>query len=622
MNTVTIVGAGIAGMSAALRLLERGFKVRLLEQDNFMGGMLRACHFPDDPGGDRHEHSYHMLMNWYLNLWDIIDELDLRANWTPSYAFYFLNKDQSQPAKMLNVGSPVDLLRNISSGAAPLPDLFLFMYSMIDLLSQPIQKDRFLDKYSVNGFMASRPYATERAAELQQKVWETVWAIPSYNASAKSYKTFLKYGNYAPTPQIWVFNKNKYDALIGPIERKLKSFGDHFEFIPLAYVQGLDLDAHGCVKSLRWIKVLESPSINPRGWHKPAVPSAVGPRGRDEVRTLAIEGDLIMAVTPGAMTRMIDAPIFERAPHLGDLRKVKSVPMASVELHFKKGIWLKNIPPNVCVLMDAKYQMTFLDYSQTWHLHDSTFLYVTCSDCEALMCVPPETRIGAGKRTPGKVVLDLHHPGTAIEFLLQQLQETVPFDVADVDLERTRIQTNTGEDLFANDTGSEAFRPDTVTRIPNLFLAGTYVRNYADVATIEGGCVSGLMAAEQVRLRAGVMPPITIKTAGYHHESVFSALKWAWAPYAAGAKLWSMANDAYGVQCPQGALKPWLDAATQIGGMLAQALAGPGTGASAQPIPEVRPAAPTAAPPATAAPIRRAKAAARKTPARRVAAVK
>ena len=37
MNKVTIVGAGIAGMSAALRLLERGFHVTLLEQDNFMG---------------------------------------------------------------------------------------------------------------------------------------------------------------------------------------------------------------------------------------------------------------------------------------------------------------------------------------------------------------------------------------------------------------------------------------------------------------------------------------------------------------------------------------------------------------------------------------------------------
>ncbi|GEM_PF-2021918 len=563
MRKVTIVGAGIAGMSAALRLLERGFHVTLLEQDDFMGGMMRACEFPDETSGDRHEHSYHMLMNWYLNLWDIIDELGLRQNWAPSYAFYFMRKGQADAPSLLNVGSPFELLRNVTSGAAPLPDMFLFMYSMIDLLSTPIHKDRFLDKYSVNGFMASRPYATDRAAELQQKVWETVWAIPSYNASAKSYKTFLKYGNFAPTPQIWLFQMNKYDALIGPIERKLRSFGDRFVFMPLSFVHGLDLDADGRVKALRWSKMDVSPSVHPDGWHKPLV-SAEANRS-----PLPVEGDLILAVTPGAVTRMVDAPVFVRAPHLGDLHKVHSVPMASVELHFKKGVWLKNVPADVCVLMDAKYQMTFLDYSQHWPDQTSTFLYVTCSDCEALMSVPFETRTGAAKKPPGKLVLDLAHPSTAIEFLLEQLHETMPFDVNDVDLERTRIETNRGEDLFANETGSEEFRPDTTTNLPNLFLAGTYVRNYADVATIEGAVTSGLMAAEAVRQRTGVMPPITIKQASYHHESVFAALKLLWAPYACGAKLWSMANDAYGTP-DGGVLGSWINAWAGLGSLVNQ----------------------------------------------------
>ncbi len=559
MRKVTIVGAGIAGMSAALRLLERGFHVTLLEQDNFMGGMMRACEFPDERNGDRHEHSYHMLMNWYVNLWDIIDELDLRKNWSAGNAFYFMHKGQAHAPKLLNVGSPADLLANVTSGAAPLPDMFLFMYSMIDLLATPMHKDGFLDQYSVNGFMASRAYSTDRAAELQQKVWETVWAIPSYNASAKSYKNFLKYGNFAPTPQIWLFQKNKYDALIGPIETKLRSFGKQFEFMPLAYVHGLDLDEHGRVKALRWSKMNHSPSIDPRGWHKPVVPD------KPNRKPLAIEGDLILAVTPGAMTKMVDGPVFERAPHLGDMRKVHSVPMASVELHFKKGVWLKNLPRDVCVLMDAKYEMTFLDYSQHWPNQHSTFLYVTCSDCEALMSVEPERRIGASKGSPGEVVLDFAHPTTAIEYLLEQLHETLPFDVNDVDLERTRLQTNRGEDLFANETGSEQWRPRTVTPLSNLFLAGTYVKNYADVATIEGAVTSGLMAAEEVRRRAGVMPPIEIKTAGYHHESVFAMLKLAWAPYAYGAKLWSMANDAVG-SAPGDSLSPILSALRALAG--------------------------------------------------------
>jgi zeta-carotene desaturase len=559
MRNVTIVGAGIAGMTAALRLLERGFHVTLLEQDAFMGGMLRACTFDDEATGDRHEHSYHMLMNWYVNLWDLIDELGVRDKFAPSYAFNFLRRGQAHAPKMLNVGSPADLLRNITSGAAPLPDLFVFMYSMIDLLSTPMHRDDFLDNYSVNGFMRSRLYSTDRAAELQQKVWETVWAIPCYNASAKSYKNFLKYGNFAPVPQLWLFKENKYDALIGPLEQKLRSFKDQFQFVPLAYVNELVLDDTGRVVALNYAKAARSPSIDPRGWHKPKEPDK-----RNEP-SVSIKGDLILALTPGALARLVKGPVYERDPKLGDVRKIHSEPMASVELHFKEGKWVRHVPKDVCVLMDAKYQMTFLDYSQHWPDQTSTFLYVTVSDCESLMSVPPEKRrevkghSDAKKKSPGKLVLDLHHPTTAIEYLLAELHETLPFDPADIDLERTRIQTNTGEELFANEVGSEQWRPTTVTGIPNLFLAGTYCQNYADVATIEGAVTSGLLAAERVRARAGVMPPIRAKTAGYHHESLFAMLKVLWAPYAYGAKLWSMANDAIG--SPGGDyLAPWLQA--------------------------------------------------------------
>ncbi len=562
MRKVTIVGAGMAGMSAALRLLERGFHVTLLEQDAFMGGMLRACEFDDEDldGGDKyHEHSYHMLMNWYVNTWDIIDELGVRDKFSPSYAFYFLRRGETHERRMLNVGSPWDLLRNITSGAAPIPDLFIFMYSMIDLLSTPMKKDSFLDNYSVNGFMHSRPYSTERATELQQKVWETVWAIPSYDASAKGYKNFLKYGNFAPVPQIWLFNENKYDALIRPFELKLQSFGDKFEFIPLVQVNDLVLDDKGRVESIVYSKMATSPSINPQGWHhRPPHDSEI-----TNEPPLRIDGDLIMAVTPGALSRMVKDELFNRDPRLGDVRKLDSVPMASVELHFKPGTRLK-VPKDVCVLMDAKYEMTFLDYSQHWPNQNSTFLYVTCSDCESLMSVPPERRAQvvskkSGGKSPGALVLDLSRPTTAIEYLIAELHNTLAFDPDDIDLVRTRIQTNTGEDLFANSTGSEAFRPTTETKIPNLFIAGTYVQNYADVATIEGAVTSGLMAAEAVRSRSGVMPPVEVKTAGYHHESVFAMLKILWAPYAYGAKAWSMMNDAFGT--PDGnCFDPWMKA--------------------------------------------------------------
>src|SRR4051794_30437643 len=65
MPEVMIVGGGIAGLTSALRLLQRGFDVTLMEQDNFLGGMLRATLCDDPECKVRHEHSYHMFTNGY-----------------------------------------------------------------------------------------------------------------------------------------------------------------------------------------------------------------------------------------------------------------------------------------------------------------------------------------------------------------------------------------------------------------------------------------------------------------------------------------------------------------------------------------------------------------------------
>src|SRR5258708_13878535 len=82
MPEVTIVGAGIAGLAAALRLAERGFKVTLYEQNDFLGGKLGAHNHSLDGkpayANDYHEHSFHMYLNWYHNFWQIAEEIKMR----------------------------------------------------------------------------------------------------------------------------------------------------------------------------------------------------------------------------------------------------------------------------------------------------------------------------------------------------------------------------------------------------------------------------------------------------------------------------------------------------------------------------------------------------------------
>lgn len=535
MHKVTIVGAGIAGLTASLRLLERGYHVTLFEQDNFIGGMLRS--HKEHHGSYPREHSYHMLCNWYYNFWSVAKDLKIEENFTPRESFRFLYKGHlDDMPEMVNPGGVQDFYRNLTGGAAPPAELFLFMYSMIDLLSIPDSDDDKLDRMSFNGWLRGRPYCTDEVVKLHEKIWQTVWAIDSWQASARSYKTFLKYGNRIPVPQLWLFDGPKKDTLLDPFLTKLKQFGDRFELKYLHRLREIHPNAEGDrIERLVFDTVTKSPSIYPN-WKV---------KKKDIVADVSDE-NVIISTTPGAMASMVTDDLYIADPALGQLRYLEAEPMASVELYLNRK--LPNIPSDVVVFMDAPYEMTFLNYSVTWGL-ENTFLYVTVSDFKSLLSVKPERR-----SKDNGLILDLKNPKTAIDYVLREIAANIKITVDDIDLFQTSIETNTGEELFANLTGSWEHRPEVETKFQNLFLAGTYVRNFADVSTVEGACATGLMAAEGVRQAAARKPekgdagqPVEVITPDFYPSQMFQALKIAWAPYAASAKAWTLADNALGI---------------------------------------------------------------------------
>ena len=57
---VAVIGAGIAGMSAATLLAERGFEVDIYERDNFLGGKVGSWpHTFSDSYSTNVEHGFH-----------------------------------------------------------------------------------------------------------------------------------------------------------------------------------------------------------------------------------------------------------------------------------------------------------------------------------------------------------------------------------------------------------------------------------------------------------------------------------------------------------------------------------------------------------------------------------
>jgi zeta-carotene desaturase len=313
---------------------------------------------------------------------------------------------------------------------------------------------------------------------------------------------------------------NTQECLVRPLLRHIagraREAGGSFRLRPLAEVTQLLIE-DGRVAGLEVRTPATSPSLDPV--RRPAPDPAPVPE--------PVDGAVILAVPPAALGRLVSEQVFHHAPQLARVRKLRSQPMASIDVYFKRRI--ASIPSGITILLDSEQELTFLDNSQAWgapHADGPTFLNVVISDFRT---IAPYSRSASGRQgQKERVFAELRH------YLEFHYDPDTQDD--DIDRERCYMQTNIGEQLFINEVGSWENRPTTTCGIPNLFIAGDHCRTFIDVTTIEGAVVSGLMAAEGVRRLArtgAAIEPIRPET---YPQAVLSTMKSVAMPSAYAAK--------------------------------------------------------------------------------------
>ncbi|KAJ3078213.1 hypothetical protein HK102_004643 [Quaeritorhiza haematococci] len=143
---VLVVGGGIAGLSAALELAERGFDVTLKEARDHLGGRLDAI--PVQPFGPNNGttfntiHGFHAWFYNYFNFDNILDRLNLQGNFRPweKVEYIFRNykpetifSEGPYPLNLLGIltRSPnLNILNGLSTTFA-LPDLVFYNYENV-----------------------------------------------------------------------------------------------------------------------------------------------------------------------------------------------------------------------------------------------------------------------------------------------------------------------------------------------------------------------------------------------------------------------------------------------------------------------------------------------------------
>lgn len=623
---VTIIGGGIAGLTAALRLVERGYAVAVYEREGLFGGNLGA----DRSQNVDFEVYPHMFGDWYVNFWNLVVDVlgdgapgggDLAAirarhfHAVPDAGFLrpmpVGGGPKTHPHYRLlsDNGSWRTAFANLFSGILSPPQMFLAAYAVIDLLTQDYSfrgGRLFAGEQSLNGFLVSRFYATEAICEFYDMLIENIWSVDSYLISAYAFQCFSAFQFRRPSPQCWALRNNSYQGLIEPLVNRLKASGRctlHAGVAVNRVVLGDDgrvarlhlAGAPGQETSQPVVNLILATSADSLA-RLVATPPGRSPQEGSPAATDAEEQLLSWQV------RLRRAPIVRRLPQLANLRRLTSEPIPILYVTFKPGAFRAgDIPDCYVALQQSRYSLTFVKVNASFtasapqELQEPgvTVLAIGASDFSS---IPVRLHDGAteAERRRAMAVEDETHREAAL-LILKEFHRFIPSfrlgrhwgdPESDViwDDEFTFFKVNLSQKLFINQVGSRSIAPRThYGAVPNLYFAGDCCDNPIGIATVEAAVTSGLQAAaavtERVRPQAGspggaAPRPVAIRTPQVYPLPFLFTLKLLLAPYAVMAKYLADGIDAWMIR-PHPAADPASLLKGALGGLLG-ALGGPG----------------------------------------------
>lgn len=481
-ESVAVIGGGLAGMVAALELLERGVAVQIFESSDRMGGKAGANKF----GKDFDEHGWHLFPLWYLNIWSLIDRLGIRSSFVDKTKYGYMSAGKYPDYVYLeNPFSWRTSFHNLFHGVLPPWNSFLYQYAMLDLMAQPYRKRAELDQITVNGFARSRFYGTEKVVAQLEDTVSRASAIESYEMSAMTVRNVMHYWFAYHDPWFRILTGDLQTKFIEPIEKKLRGLGCQ-----------IHLSAH----------------VTHIEYKDNAVVAITIRDGLGESRVVPVD-NLLITTAQEDTKPLLNEKLLEHAPELSEIYYLRSRVMAGLTIYLKKRV--PGLPKDHINFVKTKYALSMIDVSDVWGETNRSVICVVVSDYTTLQG---------------------HSSAAALTILMSELRRYVPF-LAEDNIERIDFQPHVENPLFANTAGAWPKRPSATTAIPNLFMAGDYCKSHVDLTCMEGAVSSGLLAADAIRMALGVDGPIKILQPKTRPRLLFVALKVLLAPAAVMALL-------------------------------------------------------------------------------------
>ncbi|MGH9136922.1 MAG: FAD-dependent oxidoreductase [Acidimicrobiales bacterium] len=518
-RNVAIFGAGVAGLSAAHELAERGFAVTVFERDH-LGGKAWSLGVPGSAVGGRSplpgEHGFRFFPGFYKNLGDTMRRIPLPGGGTvydrlvraSTYRSSFAGRpDLTIPLSLPPNGVTFDTIGQsllatlVEAGALPLHEA-LYFASKLGVYVTSCNERRFgqWEHVAWKDYIREDDMSEEYRKVASRSLVRNLAAMKSSEASTHSIglvgeasaMSAMGRGNDVnatidrvlggPTSEVWL------DAWV-------------------AQLQGM-----GVTFKVGW--TVEELRLNGGRIDSARVRNG---QGTDEWVT----SDWFVCAIPLERTaQLLSTDILTADPRLEGILRLRTDWMVGLQFYLRERLPLTDGHVNY---VDSPFALTSISQAQFWTRDLPN--YGDGSVRESFSTIISDWE------TPGVIygrpARELSPPEIARECFAQiqahlndQGQDVLRDDMLHSWFLDPAIQPNAGGPGVENDTplfiqnpGSWYDRPDSHTAIENFFLAGDWVRSNINVTTMDGANQGGrqaanalLDAAESLEPRAGLWP--------------------------------------------------------------------------------------------------------------------
>ncbi len=500
---VAVMGGGMAGLTAAHELAERGFDVTVYEPSAW-GGKARSIPVHGTGRGGRRdlpgEHGFRFFPGFYHHVPNTMRRIPFKggtvgdnlANATGAKflrgggrADGFIFGIGPDPQQVLTVdGLRRYLMDNLSGSTVPPHELAYFVTRLLVFLTS--SDARRLGQWEhiswwdyVGADRRSKEYQTVLAAGLTRSLVAAKETIASTRTIGNMGEAFVYniMGRGADGHLDRVLDLPTNEAWIDPWMRHLKSLG-------VTFVRGQGLERYevkgGRIRAA-WLR------------------SGAGRRTR-------IETDWYVNAMPVEQVTKTFTPELLRAdPSLRRLRQLFPDWMVGIQYFLRKPV---ELTPGHVTFIDAPWALTGLTQGQFWE--DRTIkrdygngdvvdiLSVDISNWDAPGLVNRKTaKRSRPHEIAQEVLAQIRYHDTARAALPKDAIHSWFLDPG-IKWNPERGRNTNRTPLLINTVGSWEDRPEATTKIPNLFLAGDYVRTDIDLATMEGANESARVASNAI----------------------------------------------------------------------------------------------------------------------------